>query len=292
MILLLLVASPLVWPADELPPTQLRIGILAYKEKDGIRKRWLPMAQYLERQIPNLQVTILPLTHAEVEIAAQQQQVELLIVNSPTHIQLARRNGATALATLKGLYAGGMPSTRLGGVVFRKSSRSDLRTLADLRGKRLLASAPEAFGGWIAVWRELRRVGINPQRDLASLEFANGVPEAVVRAVRDGKADAGTLGTGFFEQMMRRGLIQPHEFEVLPPPDLEAFPLVRSTRLYPETPLTRLPHLPDEVARRVAVFLLALGPGDEVSRATLTGGWDLPSNYQSVHDCLQELRLG
>ena len=38
------------------------------------------------------------------------------------------------------------------------------QTLDDLRGKRISATVPDGFSGWLTVWAELKRRGIDPEQ--------------------------------------------------------------------------------------------------------------------------------
>ncbi|GEM_PF-1673541 len=123
------------------------------------------------------------------------------------------------------------------------------------------------------------------------MRFA-GTHDKVVYAVRDGTADAGTVRTGTLEHLEEEGRIRPGTFRVLrfstAPAD---FPLACSTRLYPEWPLARTRNTSVRLARRVALALLDMPSDSAAARAAHCTGWTIPANYQSVHECLRELRI-
>ena len=49
---------------------------------------------------------------------------------------------------------------------------------------------------------------------------------------------------------------------------------------------------PADLTRQVASALLAMASDDPAARASKSAGWTAPLNYQPVHDCLLDLRLG
>ncbi|GAG11102.1 unnamed protein product, partial [marine sediment metagenome] len=202
-------------------------------------------------------------------------------------------HGANRIATLKNLREGGVCRT-YGGVIFRRGDRGDVEHLADLKQKMFMAVAPTSFGGWITAWRELKDVGIDPHRDFAELKFG-GTHDAVVLAVRDGEVDAGTVRTDTLERMAAEGEIDIEKFKVIHEHggqhDQGDFPFLHSTRLYPEWPLAKVEHTPDELAERVAAALLRMPADSPAAEAARCAGWTVPLNYQPVHECLQELRL-
>ena len=69
------------------------------------------------------------------------------------------------------------------------------------------------------------------------------------------------------------------------------FPFVHSTNIFPEWPFAKVGHTSDELANRVSVALLEMSAEDPAALAAKCFGWTVPLNYQSVHDCLKELRV-
>jgi putative nucleotidyltransferase with HDIG domain len=154
-----------------------------------------------------------------------------------------------------------------------------------------MAVEPRSFGGWIACWRELLRLGIDPLRFFASLEYGN-THDAVVIAVKNGTVDAGTVRTDTLERMAETGRIKLDEFRILNEQHVANFPFKLSTALYPEWPIASLKTTSVDLARRVASALLAMDSSDPAAKASKSAGWTVPLNYQSVHDCLLDLRIG
>ncbi len=69
-------------------------------------------------------------------------------------------------------------------------------------------------------------------------------------------------------------------------------PFLHSTRVYPEWPLAKLQHTPDKLAEDVAVALIKMPAELPAAKAAQCAGWTIPHNYQEVHECLKELRVG
>jgi|GEM_PF-3024177 PAS domain-containing protein len=55
--------------------------------------------------------------------------------------------------------------------------------------------------------------------------------------------------------------------------------------------MARLKQTPREVAEKVAAALLMISPENPAAVAGLYTGWTIPANYQTVRDCLKELRI-
>jgi hypothetical protein len=56
-----------------------------------------------------------------------------------------------------------------GGVVFNRASDTRISTLKDLIGHRVAAVHEMSLGGWVALWRELTELKIDPFRDFSYL---------------------------------------------------------------------------------------------------------------------------
>jgi two-component system sensor histidine kinase TtrS len=270
----------------------VRIGVVAKRGTQRCLEEWGPTAEYLAREIPSSSFEIVPLSYGAVAPAVRRCELDFVMANPSVYIELERLYGASRIVTLKNLCLGGA-YTVYGGVIFRKAGREDIQQLGDLRGKTFMAVEEDSFGGWQMAWRELQECGIDPRSDLADLRFGETHDE-VVYAVRDGRVDAGTVRTDTLERMAAEGKIRLDQFRVIhqQADDEVDLPFLRSTRAYPEWPLAKARHTPDELAEEVAVALMRLSPESPEAKAAECAGWTIPHNYQPVHECLKELRIG
>jgi signal transduction histidine kinase/DNA-binding response OmpR family regulator/HPt (histidine-containing phosphotransfer) domain-containing protein/ABC-type amino acid transport substrate-binding protein len=277
--------------ATGLPP-EVKIGVLAKRGEAACTKIWSPTADYLGRMIPGQRFTVACLDHRAIHEAVLKGQVDFILANPSIYIELEAEYGANRIATLKNQGPAG-PLTFYGAIIFSLKSRTDIRKLSDLKGRTFMAVEETSLGGWRMSWRELQDQGIDPFRDFKSLNFA-GTHDAVVLAVADGRADAGTVRTDTLERMQAEGLIDANRFFVLPIPGVETakLPFQCSTRTYPEWPLAKIRHVDDSLAQQVAVALLQMPPDDPAALAASCAGWTIPSNYQPVHECLKVLKIG
>jgi len=273
-------------------PAPVRIGVLAIRGPEQCLKRWSPTAKYLTGQIPGYRFMIVPLDHDEVGPAVGRGEIAFLLANPALYVEMERLYGATRIATLRGLYHD-VPLTVYAAAIICRSNRADIQHIADVEDKTLMAVEQWSFGGWQMAWRELAERGIDPARDLARLEFGD-THDAVVYAVRDGKVDVGVVRADTLARMASEEKIRLSDYRVLDPRPVEkdVFPFLHSTRVYPEWPLAKTRGTSDELAKKVAVALLDMPPESPAAKASGTAGWAIPQNYQAVHECLKELRIG
>ena len=272
--------------------SSVKIGVLAKRGVEKCREKWGPTAEYLTDQIPGHSFVIVPLGFEEIRPAVERGEVGFVLANSSFYVEIEARYGAHRLATLKNLCQG-VGRTTFGGVIFCRADRDDIKHLADLEGKTFMAVKETSFGGWRMAWREMKAAGIDPQRDFAELRFGS-THDAVVYAVRDGLVDAGTVRTDTLERMEVEGKIRLADFHIID----ERLPLDdapccrRSTRYYPEWPLAEVGGTSHDLAEAVAVALLSMPADSPAAKAAQCVGWTVPLNYQPVHECLKELRIG
>lgn len=288
-----LVAAALLLAAAAQPAAaqeEVRLGLLAFRPKAEMQQYWQPLIGYLNQRVSGYRFSLTAMNYPELEQAIAGREVDFVLTNPAHYVLMTSRNGLSSpLATLVPVE-GGRPLSGFGGVIFTLARRTDIKRLADLRGRRVAAVERGSLGGYQAQAMELLRAGMRlPQgNDLVE----TGMPhDAVVAAVLAGQADAGFVRTGLLEAMAAEGRLELTQFRVLNPQQLPDFPFLLSTRLYPEWPLAALPHADGDLARRVAAALLALPHDGAVADSLAIHGFNIPQDYESVRAMLQALRL-
>ncbi len=267
----------------------VKIGVLATYGDQRCIEKWGPTARYLGEHIPGYSFAIVPLGYDQVNRAAERHEVDFVLANPFFYVGLEHSCGASHIATLKHQY-GGKVTSHYGGVVFCAAKRTDIAHLSDLRGKMFLTAEKRCFGGWLAVWRELKDSGVNPERDFASLKYA-GSDDAVVYSVLAGEADAGSVRTDTLAELLREGRIRPADLHVIhehgsTQPEM---PFTHSTRIYPEWPMAKVNGTSDKLAEKVAAMLVMMPAESAAAKAAGCAGWTVSQSYQPVRNCLKEL---
>jgi two-component system sensor histidine kinase TtrS len=274
--------------AAESPP--IRIGVLAYRGADHVMRSWSATADYLTAQVPGRRFEIVPLPLVALRESAQAGGIDYVLTNPGQYVVLEEALGLSRIVTLKKPFTESI-SNVFGAVIF-VSARSDIQSLKQLKGKVFGAVAENAFGGFQMAWRELKAAGIDPFKALKEVRFFGLPQDDIVLAVRDGAIDAGTVRTGVLETMAREGVIKLDDFRVLDKRQVPGGRLMLSTRLYPEWPLAKMPHVSAELSEQVAIALMKLGAASPEMRAAGASGWTVPLDYKPVHDLFRELEIG
>ena len=104
--------------------------------------------------------------------------------------------------------SGNNAAKTVGSTIIARNDRDDLKTLKDLRGKKIAASSPNSLGGWLAALREIRQRGYDPDNFFSSVYFAQFQTPDVISSVLNGNVDAGILTTCVLEKVESLGLIE------------------------------------------------------------------------------------
>jgi len=268
---------------------QVKIGTLALRGGEESVTRWTPTAEYLSDQISEHTFIIVPLDFEQIVEAVKNGDVEFVLGNSSIYVELEYLYGIDRIATLNVLCRRKIDHL-FGGVIFIKKDRDDIKSIHDLKKKSFMAVHETSFGGWRMAQREFKDLEINPYKYFANVQFGN-THDNVVYAVQKGEVDAGTVRTGILERMNDEGKIDINDFTILNKQYPDNFSLLISTRLYPEWPFAKVKHTSAQLAKKVSLALLSIPIDNQAVQYVDIDSWAIPSDYQSVHDCLKELRV-
>lgn len=275
-----------VWSGGLTPvfAKEVLVGVFAYQGEQESTSDWSPVLKYLNTALPAYQFRLANFDASGLRDAIAQQRVDLVITNPGYYITMEYEFGLSRIATLASQQALS-PAKAIGSVVLVRADRSDLKTLSDLSGQRLAAVAPQAFGGYLVVARELLRQGLDPASDLKETRFMGLPMTHIIAAVQSGAVDAGVVRTCLPEQLARQGKLQLSDFRVLSPRQEDGFVCALSTPLYPDWPIAVTRSTDRTLAKQVAQALLAMPD-------TASGlSWSVPADYQPVHELYRELRM-
>ena len=259
------------------------IGVLAKRGAKQAFQRWQPLADHLSKDL-GLPFKIVPLSFAQLETYVAQGKVDLVLANQVFFINLKRRFGASAIATVKNRHGG----PYMGGVIFVKSD-SQIRSLEQLRGKKIGVVSLKSAGGFVIQAAELMKRGINVMKDCRLKVFNN--QDYVVYSVLNGIMDAGFVRTDQLESMLREKKIRHDQFTVLNKKTYPNFNLLCSTALWPAWPLAASKGLDSQLKKRITSSLVNMQPTRSFKRATRILGFIPPGDYSPVESALQSLNM-
>ncbi|MFT5398763.1 MAG: ABC-type phosphate/phosphonate transport system substrate-binding protein [Gammaproteobacteria bacterium] len=265
-----------------------KIGVLAYNGQEQALKRWKPTADYLTEQIPSQHFEIIPMSHQEFNHAINKNQIDFILTNPGHYINLEVQFGATRIGTFESRYLNNA-YTEFGSVIFTRSD-SGINNYEDLRGHSLGAVSELAFGGFQLARSELMDFDLDVYSDV-NLRWLGFPQTDIVHAVLSGQIDAGTVRSGILEKMSSLGKIDLADIRVLGTRQSPSFPLLHSTRLFPEWPIAKLPGTNSVIAKKVAITLLQMPEEAPPAVASSGAGWTIPLDYMQVHELFRKLKI-
>lgn len=263
--------------------TDVRIGVLAWQGTEEAETQWRPLLNTLQEALPShrLQPSYHDLTGMERAVA--ERELDFVVTNPGHYVALESRLGVSRIAT-QIIDPGQDSSHTVGSAVIVRSDRTDLRGLEDLRGRRLAAVSPEAFGGYQVVWAELKRRGIDPESGDVIPRFTGYPQTRVIAEVDSGAADAGAVRNCLLERLIREGKVPADRYRILSP-QVRLGPCQSSSPVYPGWAFAAASQTSPALAREVLIALLSL------SAETTGQTWGVPADYHPVHEMLRELQV-
>ena len=268
----------------------VKIGVLAFRPKLLAQTQWQPLARVLKQAMPEYDFVVEAFTLPEIKSAVENHQLDFILTNPGHYIILAKRYGLSSpLATVL-FHERGQPCSVFGGVIFSRTSESTINSLADIQNRTIAIADTESLGGYQMQAYEMKQSGLTiPQT--TKLLFTGMPQDKVVMAVLDGRSDVGFLRTGVLEALVSEGKLDMASIKIINRQHPPGFPVITSTRLYPEWPFAALPHVNDNLARHVAATLFLLKDDSAVSKAMGIHGFTVPEDYMPVAEVLRELRM-
>jgi ABC-type phosphate/phosphonate transport system substrate-binding protein/DNA-binding CsgD family transcriptional regulator len=271
-------ATATITPETAVP--EIRIGVLAFRGWSDSDPAWGPLAAYLSDRL-NLPTRLIPVTLASAGPLIDNGQLQFLITNPGHFATLEPAHPMSVLATRKQRLSDGSLRSDFGSAIF-VSAGSDIASLDDVRGRRVTAVDPRAFGGFQLAWREFAARGIDPFTDFATLEFVGFPQDQIVDAVVAGRSDVGIVRTGLIETLVSEGTLPAGRLRVLNANASFTYPDALSTRLYPEWPFLAMAGTAEDLRDAVALALLETRRADLRAAYGLTDSWGAPRSYHAV----------
>jgi two-component system sensor histidine kinase TtrS len=279
------IAVSLLVPGLCAAETTVRIGVLSYRELDGVLFNWTEIQSRLSAAIPGYRFELTPMDGSRLNDAVRKGELGFVLTNGSQYVALASEFGIQRIATIM-LPEAASPQKALGSTVLTLAGRKDVNKLSDLRGKRVAVVANDAFGGYLAAARELLGAGIDLEAGDARLVYVGFPMSLAIDALRAGSADAAIVRTCLMEQLAKQGKLQLADYKVVSPRPEPGFKCIPSTQLYPDWPLAAARDMDLELAKKVAVTLLSMPP-------SVRGlSWSIPADYQPILELDRDLMIG
>lgn len=261
----------------------INVGIQAPRGALKAMSEWGELGKYLKQSLGE-DVKIVPLDPAKTLASFKQGKVDYLLSNPVLALTLIKKDGASTLVTLK-RKAG----NKFGGVIISKKG-SNIKTAADLKGKKVLAfKFKKSAAAYVFQVKHLAEKGVDP-KDFASFSESKS-QDNIVLAVKNGLADAGFVKTGLLEAMQKEGKIKISDFEIVDQVN-DGFGHVHSTKLYPEWTVVSKSKADSGITSKIKDALLKLSTSDNACKKARIAGFVEPASFDDLDNTMKSLKLG
>ena len=187
-----------------------RIGYMICDGLDEAKKRFEPLTKYLSKTT-GIKFTSVYLNTYDVPEAFEKGELDITHTNSLLYVMMAEKG----LIPLVGERRGSMGFRSAGGIAVR--SDSPIKTLADLKGKRMVFGPMFAPTGYLSQYDMLLEAGIDPELDLEYYAIPWGAykHEKVIYGVWMGAYDAAAVPMLDMEIMERENKIGKGDLRVI-----------------------------------------------------------------------------
>lgn len=277
-------------PPEREPTRSVLIGVVESSETDFPSTTLRPTIEAIERYVPGARVSVVRLSSITLLSDIDRVRPDLFIAPSADFRRVLDATGAHPIATRLSTAAVN-PAQSVGAAFVVRSDRSDMASLADLKGKRTAATLPTALDGWLAARMEVQETGFDSKNFFGDVHFMTyGVPN-VVASVLSGHFDVGILPACALERAEAQGLVEPGALKVVAPVTDELLACRHSTRLYPDWVAGALPGTDPELARLMTIALLTPVKPDD-ARTDGRYVWQVTSDFHAVRELERNLHLG
>lgn len=271
---------------------EVRIAFISGMPNEVTELTLFPTVDYLRSKLGDKYTfQVFDISQKDLIEEIRAQKPNFLITPSEVFLKLSQtpQLGAHDIAALKSVFSS-KTDRSVGSVFVTRSDRSDIQTIADMKGKRVAATHEESLSGWWAALGELADRGFDPENFFVSHRFTRGRHLGVIEEVLSGASDIGILGTCMLEAYEASGILEANALKVIEPyeridDDLHFYCRRSTQNLYPGPIMVSLGSTPDQMTKDIASALFAMPPA-------LSSEWAVGNDYSQVIGLMKNLKFG
>lgn len=265
----------------------IKVGVLHKDSLSGYDYDWDATIKTLGREIHEQKFEMIELSWLELKEAVAQKEVDFVIASPIFCVEVGFEGDLNIIATLKRQSEKQRGFEELyGSVIFWRADNDSIKSLWNIKNKKVAAGSILSIGGWLAVAREFAERGIDLKKYCSSIShyYDN---EKVVEEVLSGKVDFGICRTSILEAMQDAGQLNLEDLKISNDFVSHKLPFACSTRLYPEWSFALISGTSEILAEKVTVALFKMT--DEIGPMETT--WGIPANYSQVNQLMKTLHM-
>lgn len=266
----------------------VRIGLVDTFSPGFYINTYAPTVQYLKKRLPQYRFESVEFANDAALTKENVQGLDFLVSSAGTFGVRGKELGMEHIVIRKRSDVKNA-SQSVAAVFVARSDNDQIKTLEDMRFKRVAATNPSSFDGWLIAEDEIAQAGFSPERFFASVQFTEYNYPDVISRVLVGQADVGVLTRCELENLEQQGLVDSKSIKVINSKDKSDEPCRRSSDLYPAEVIAVFPHTDAELAKAVTIALLQMPVLD---RNEVSWEWVTVNDLVNISGLLERLSLG
>lgn len=239
--------------AEDAKPPRIKVAVLAPTGQTDTLKIWQGFKVLLETALKTYEVELMPVTIEQFQKIAINNEADLLLGNQTAFLSVFSEVNVRWLATLERNSASFNPNSFIGSAIIVRHD-SQIKTLKDLKDKKVSAVSKDALGGFLLGYKQIYEAGLEAPKDYF-VTFSGYPIERGLFYLSNQSVDAAIVPTCLYERMVKKNEISAQEFRVLEP-IATVDGCMSSTPLSYNWLLAALPSLSEENAQRIQQVLL------------------------------------
>ena len=277
------VAAPL---HDDRPV--VRIGLVDTFSPEFYINTYAATVQYLKRQLPQYRFESVEFANDSAVTPQEVSKLDFLVSSARTFGIRGPELGAEHIVIRKRSDVNNA-SRSVAAVFVARADNARINSLQDMRHKRVTATNPASFDGWLIAQDELAQAGFSPENFFSTVQFTEYNYPDVISRVLIGQADVGVLTRCQLERYEQQGLVAPGAVKVINGKDEADEPCRRSSDLYPAEVIAVFPHTDPELAKAVTIALLQMPENDS---GEVSWEWVTVNDMVNISGLMERLSLG
>lgn len=289
-ICLFLVFSALsVVQSQEATKPIIRLGVMAftspesyttYNKSDDYMIKELP--RIIQANLPHYKVGTKILRTHELVKEARDGKLDLIFGSSGCYASLLP-DGIYPLATIATNVAPD-PNRAVASAFVVSSSRKDLNTIEDLRGKTAISGLKDMYFNYQLPLSALTDRKIDPENFFSNWERVDYPVNKALSAVESGRKDVGLIRACSIEMLPKE---EQKKFKVIEPVQNSPLHCLHTSRLFPNWTLDAMKWVPSDVATQISAALLTSKPETDMGIH-----WQIANSFSQIDDLYKSLKTG
>lgn len=275
--------------ASEAAKPIIRLGIMAFTEPERYTT-YNRSDDYMLKELPRIIQASLPKYKIETKVLrthelvkdAREGKLDLIFGSSGCYASLIP-DGIYPLATIATNVAPD-PNQAVAGAFIVSSSRNDLNTIDDLKGKSAISGLKDMFFNYQLPVSALTDRKIEPEGYFSDWEQVDYPVNKVLKAIESGRKDVGLIRACSIEMLPKE---KQKKFKVIEPVKNSPLHCQHTSRLFPNWTLGAMKWVPSDVATQISAALLTAKPETDMGIH-----WKIANSFSQIDDLYKSLKTG